>query len=74
MDGLRKAMVVNDADPMRQRRLLVQVLGEAASWAEACVPSGSRAQPRRGDTVWVLPVADPPGSWAWMGVVPGPRR
>ena len=29
MDGLRKATVVNDADPMRQRRLQVQVLGEA---------------------------------------------
>jgi hypothetical protein len=74
MDGLRKATVLGDIDPFQQRRLLVELPGVSASWAEACVPSGSRAQPKVGDTVWVLPVADAPGSWAWLGVLPRARR
>ena len=72
--GLYRAVVARSDDPLRQRRLLVQVpdvLGEATVWARACVPAGSRAVARVGTSVWVQFEAGNPNSPVWIGVFPG---
>lgn len=55
--GVYRASVLDSADPLAQRRLLVQVPelgGEAAAWAVACLPvGGANEVPAAGDGVWV---------------------
>jgi len=49
--GIYRAVVVDDSDPLQQRRLKVRVPdvhGRESSWASACVPAGSRRQPTVG--------------------------
>ena len=71
--GIYRAVVVNAADPERQRRLLVMVpdVLPAAAWALPCVPAGSRAMPRAGTVVWVQFEAGNAALPVWMGIRPG---
>jgi hypothetical protein len=70
--GIYRAVVTDDGDPLRLRRLKVQVpavYGSESSWASACVPAGSRRQPKVGSGVWVMFEAGNPDYPVWMGVV-----
>ena len=71
--GVYRAVVVDDNDPERLRRLKVQVpsvYGNGdSSWASACVPAGSRRQPKVGSGVWVMFEGGDPARPVWMGVV-----
>lgn len=55
--GLYRATVAANNDPLQRRRLFVEapsVLGDAAQWAEACVPYRARATPQVGTAVWIM--------------------
>lgn len=71
--GIHRAVVVDDCDPEQLRRLKVQVPGVygdgESSWASACVPAGSRRQPKVGSGVWVMFEGGDPARPVWMGVV-----
>jgi len=72
--GIYRAVVVDDNDPHKLRRLKVQVPdvhGSEASWASACVPAGSRRQPKVGSDVWVMFEGDDPARPVWIGVMVG---
>ena len=69
--GVHAAVVVDNTDPLRRRRLLVQVPGlgdEAALWAMACLPDpGSTELPAPGQGVWVAFEAGDPSRPIWLG-------
>ena len=71
--GIYRAVVVDDNDPDRLRRLRVRVPavhGDGESlWASACVPAGSRRQPKVGSSVWVMFEDGEPERPVWIGVV-----
>ena len=71
--GIYRAVVMDDNDPDKLRRLKVQVPdvhgSESSSWASACVPAGSRRQPKIGSSVWVMFEGGDPARPVWMGVV-----
>ena len=73
--GIYRATVVENADPLVQRRLRVQVpsvSGDEAMWALACVPSsGSDEIPGIGDGVWVGFESGDPSRPVWLGRVAG---
>lgn len=71
--GLYRAVVDEDHDPLRRGRLrvTVPVVGEAAVWAEAClppVPVGLLALPPVGSTVWVQFEDGDPSRPVWTGI------
>jgi len=71
--GIYRAVVTDDGDPLRLRRLKVQVpavtgAGESL-WASACVPAGSRRQPKVGTGVWVMFEGGDPAHPVWIGMV-----
>ena len=71
--GLLRGIVLNSADPLRQRRLLVSVPARpelGSTWALPCVPQGSRAVPKAGATVWLAVEQEQPSSLVWLGVLP----
>ncbi len=71
--GLYRGLVINAADPLRQRRLLVDVpeLHERGHrWALPCVPSGSRAVPKAGSTVWLTFENEEADTLVWLGTLP----
>jgi hypothetical protein len=71
--GIYRAVAVDDNDPEKQRRLKVRVpavTGAGASlWASACVPVGSRRQPKVGSGVWVMFEGGEPERPVWVGMV-----
>jgi uncharacterized protein involved in type VI secretion and phage assembly len=70
--GIYRAVVVDDHDPLRLRRLKVRVPdvhGSESSWASACVPAGSRRQPTVGSGVWVMFEGGVPDRPVWIGAV-----
>jgi len=73
--GIYRATVVENADPLVQRRLRVQVpsvSGDEALWALACVPSsGFDEIPGIGDGVWVGFESGDPSRAVWLGRVAG---
>ncbi len=72
--GIYRATVVENADPLVQRRLRVQVpsvSGGEAMWALACVPSGGSDEiPGIGDGVWVGFESGDPSRPVWLGRCP----
>jgi hypothetical protein len=73
LSGIYRATVVNNADPTRQRRLLVQnptLFSTGPQWAEACVPYRSRAMPPIGSTVWLQFEGADGNHPVWVGVRP----
>ncbi len=74
--GLHRAIVLDDADPQRERRLRISVpaLDDVpAAWAAACMPAGQENVPAIGDIVWVMFEAGDPGRPVWLGVLPASR-
>ena len=71
--GIYRAVVTDDNDPLRLRRLKVQIPdvfgSESSLWASACVPAGSRRQPKVGSGVWVMFEGGDPAHPVWIGVV-----
>ena len=71
--GIYRAVVTDDNDPEKLRRLKVRVpavYGDGdSSWASACVPAGSRRQPKVGSGVWVMFEGGDPARPVWIGVV-----
>lgn len=73
MTGLYRGVVMSASDPMRQRRLRVQVpeLDETGQhWAWPCVPAGSRAMPKVGATVWLTLEKEGGDTLVWLGTLP----
>lgn len=71
--GIYRAVVTDDNDPEKLRRLKVRVPAVHGSvesvWASACVPAGSRRQPKVGSGVWVMFEGGDPARPVWIGVV-----
>lgn len=71
MGGVYRGSVTENADPLGQRRLRVQVPGvngDEVVWAVACLPSGGVDQtPNIGDHVWVAFESGDPALPVWMG-------
>ena len=69
--GIYRASVLDNADPLMQRRLLVQipdVSGDAPMWAAACLPlPDSQMGPAVGDGVWIALEACDPSRPIWLG-------
>jgi hypothetical protein len=69
--GIHAAVVLDNADPLRQRRLFVQVpdiSGDDGVWAVACLPpSGASEVPATGDGVWVALESGDPARPIWLG-------
>jgi hypothetical protein len=64
--------VVDNVDPLGRRRLRVQVpdVTAAPTWAEACVPAGSRAKPAIDSGVWVQFENGDARYPVWVGIRP----
>lgn len=76
LDGLYRAVCVDNLDPMASGRVLVQVagvLGDRAVWAMPCRPLGSPAgaPPPVGGSVWVMFENGNPDFPVAMGTFPG---
>ncbi len=73
--GIYRATVVENADPLMQRRLRAQlpgVSGGEAVWALGCVPLGGFDEiPGIGDGVWVGFESGDPSRPVWLGRVAG---
>ena len=71
--GIYPAVVLDDNDPEQLRRLKVRVPAVhgdgASSWASACVPAGSRRQPKVGSGVWVMFERGDPDYPVWIGAM-----
>jgi hypothetical protein len=69
--GLYRATVIDNADPLVQQRLLVQipeVTGDQSMWAAACLPaSGTEEVPAIGAGVWVAFESGDPSRPVWLG-------
>lgn len=69
--GVYRAVVVDDVDPLQQRRLLVrvpEVTGESSAWAVACLPGGTASEvPGIGAGVWVAYEAGNAAHPVWLG-------
>ncbi len=69
--GVFRATVLDNVDPLAQRRLLVQVPdlhGDQAAWAVACLPAGGPDEiPAAGDGVWVAVESCDPSRLVWLG-------
>ena len=68
--GVHRALVLDDADPLSQHRLRVQVPGVPGSesiWAQACLTTGTTMVPATGDGVWVAFEAGDPSRPVWLG-------
>lgn len=71
--GIYRAVVVSTCDPLKRRRVRIQVpdvLGAETPWAEACVAPGSRAKPKDGQTVWIQFEQGAAEHPVWVGVMP----
>lgn len=68
---VHRATVLDNVDPLAQRRLLVQVpdvSGDDAEWAMACLPPGGADEiPAVGDGVWVGLESCDPSRLVWLG-------
>jgi hypothetical protein len=74
--GLYRGVVVDDSDPIKQARLLVQVpdvFGADSRWALPCLPPTSAPPhlPSAGDAVWIAFEACDPDHPVWVGRLPG---
>jgi hypothetical protein len=69
--GVYRAVVVDNTDPLLQRRLLLRVpdiWGDEAVWAAACLPmSGAKGVPAVGDGVWIALESGDPSRPIWLG-------
>ncbi len=69
--GLYRAVVLDNVDPLVQRRLLVRVpdvSGEESVWAAACLPvPGAKEVPAIGDGVWIAFESCDPSRPIWLG-------
>ena len=69
--GVYAAVVLDNTDPLGQRRLFVRVPelgGDEAVWAAACLPvSGATEVPAIGDGVWVALESCDPSRPVWLG-------
>lgn len=69
--GVYAAVVLDNTDPLGQRRLLVrvpEVSGDEAGWAAACLPvPGTPGVPAIGDGVWVALESCDPSRPVWLG-------
>ena len=71
MCGVYRATVLENADPLMQRRLLVRVpdvSGDEHVWAAACLPvPGTQEVPAVGDRVWIALESCDPSRPIWLG-------
>ena len=71
--GIYRGAVLDNADPMRLKRLKVHVPafagGAPLDWASPCVPVGKSAVPPIGAIVWVMFEAGDPSQPVWMGTL-----
>lgn len=69
--GVYRASVLDNADPLMQQRLLVQVpdvSGDEPVWAAACLPlPDSQIRPAVGDEVWIALESCDPSRPIWLG-------
>lgn len=69
--GLYGAVVLENADPLGQRRLLVQIpeiSGDESVWAAACLPvPGAKEVPAVGEGVWIALESCDPSRPIWLG-------
>jgi hypothetical protein len=69
--GVHAAVVLDNTDPLRRRRLLVRVpdlSGVTAVWAMACLPDpGATELPAPGEGVWVAFESCDPSRPIWLG-------
>ncbi|HYO20504.1 MAG TPA: phage baseplate assembly protein V [Dermatophilaceae bacterium] len=71
MCGVYRATVLDDADPLMHRRLLVrvpEVSGDDPVWAAACLPvAETQDGPTVGDGVWIALESGDPSRPIWLG-------
>ena len=69
--GVHRATVLDNADPLMRRRLLVRVpdvSGDEPVWAAACLPvPGIQEGPAVGDGVWIALESCDPSRPIWLG-------
>lgn len=69
--GVYRATVLENADPLMQRRLLVRVpdvSGDESVWAAVCLPvPGTEEVPAIGDGVWIALESCDPSRPIWLG-------
>ena len=69
--GVYAAVVLDNTDPLGQRRLFLRVpgvSGDEGVWAQACLPvPGTPGVPATGDGVWVALESCDPSRPVWLG-------
>ncbi len=71
--GIYRGMVLSVTDPAGRSRVQVLVPGvggQTSGWADPCLPAGSSASPKVGDTVWVMFEAGDTSHPVYMGFMP----